>query len=275
MADTSANPFLQNKFMPQAAPYNGANGMPQASWMPPNMTGMGQSYGGGFGNGDLSKGQIAGGMATGLGNYLSGLAQNNLQQQGQEISGSSALMNGINNQQQMAQQGSQAAMPYVQPQNSVIPFEKMALSRALANAGAPSDVNPGGYMGKFIPNTSNSNSNQWKALQDTTNQYFSDPAIENSMAQYNKQLLNVDPYAQPQNMAAIFGNNGQPTDATNAAQDDLTKWQQNAQGRRADFNNQATQALQQALKNNQGGGSIWGKILGGITSVAPYALAAM
>lgn len=265
-ASPSNNQFLQNQFMPQNAPYNGQNGMPQNPGLPglpnPNVSSQGND------NGLSLTGALQGG-ATGLGNYLYGMNQNDILQNGQNISGASSLMNGINQQQALAQNGSEAAMAAVQPQNSTVPFEQMALARALADAGPSQNINPGGAVGRYTPSVP-TNDNQWKAIQSAADQYFSPSAIENAQAQYNAQLVNVDPYAQPINFAGTYGDNA----ASKAAQDNMTNLQQQSQQRQANYNNNATAALQQALKNNSGSG-IGSKIAGGLLGIGSGILGAL
>lgn len=266
------NPFLNNAFMPQSVPY-GNNGM--ATNTMPSGSPSWSSFGGGSpssnGGDSTDYSSAVGDGMTGIGNFLSGMANAQQTANGQNISGASSLMNGINNQEQMNNSASQSVLPYLQPSQTIQPFEQMALANALANAGPPQQIQPGGAVGRYTPSVP-TNSNQWQALQGVTNQYDSNSAIENAMAQYNKGLANADPNAPMQNMAAIWGadNGNTPTDATNAAQQDLATNQQASQSRRNNYQNSATQALQQAIANNQGpstGSKIAGALLGGLGGI--------
>lgn len=247
------NPFMQNQFSPYG-PFasgmkSGGNQGEVPGSLAANNTGGQMSY---------SLGDKVGAGLTGLGNFLTGMEGNRLTQNQQQLQGAGQLANAINGQSQIAQSGSQAALNASGPDKTVMPFAQMALARALAQGG-PSQLSVPSHLQAYTPQISDGFN--WKGLQDVSNQYFNDSAIQNAMSQFDKQRINVDPYAQPNNYTSFFG-----PESGGAAQNDMTAWQQQAQQRRADSNNTANLALQQALNNNKTPG--WQKFLGGAASIA-------
>jgi hypothetical protein len=259
-----------NQFLPSTNPITNG-GFSQYGQVVPATTGSNPSSPSGSSNQNTDGpdyGSALGAGLSGLGKGLQAQSQAQEQGAGQQITASNDLMNGVNNQRQMDLNGANAAMQYSTPDKAIIPFEKMAMARALANAGPPQMSLPS----NVAPFTAQQNPNpQWQALQQVTNQYFSDPAIMASIAQQNQAVHNLDPNAKSTSLGSIFGNN---TPGVSDIQNEMTQDQVGAQTQRYNRDQVGQKALQDALQNakDNSGGSIWGSILGAVGQAAPFFL---
>lgn len=233
----------------------------------PNVGSSGQVNGGGGGLPPWLGDAASQGLSA-FGKGMEGAANAKQSANQTETQGASALASAINNQSQLANQGSQNAMQYVSPDKSIAPFAQMAIQRALMNGlgpdsnhavqfQAPSQLQ--GYMPSFGKGI------DLGGVKDAANQYLGDGAIRAAMNQYQSQLTNVDPYANHLDMRSIYGDSGAADNA------DLTQMQKNAQERRTGYESTSQQALRDAIqhsKDNQKGG-FWSSVGSGLLGMVP------
>ena len=199
------------------------------------------------------------GAVGAAGRYFTGLGQGQDNKNQQKANAQTNLANFYGSQRNQNSDLAYRASGLVGPENTVQPYAKLALQRALigglnnnSTVNAPAET---GYSNVTLPV-------DYEALKGVANQYLSDGVLADSAHQQQSNIAGVNPNQHSMNLSNMFGEElgMQPT------QDIHNQRQRDQQLSQTSMNSERD-ALMQALAAVSKDPSLLQKILGGLGSI--------